>query len=225
LRKVLMHIRKIPLICAGAWITWLLAARLGPWFGLAAWAIVMGVLCTTIAYILRHGPVGMITWRNRLAGYVIPWGYRLGRGKLAPITIIAWSIWVGIGVATILVFRLNAPGANVAATGASAAASDSGRHPVLGAILLATWIFYGAMIVRQLGYIFYQFRTYSSGRRTMIQVTVIMVAIIATTGGLWLAGRHASAVWLAAAPLLIIGAGFGVVILAFLIFGRNMRWN
>src|SRR4051812_39671916 len=71
-----------------------LAGRLGITVGLSIWAAGTAVACAASAVLLRAAPLGQFTWRNRLAGILLTSGARLGRGKLWPMTAVAWIVWV-----------------------------------------------------------------------------------------------------------------------------------
>jgi hypothetical protein len=80
-----------------------LASALGPWRGFAIWVGGMALICTATAMLMQRQPIGTMGFGNYLAGWTLPWGYRIGRGKLWPIVATSWMIWMLIGVAISLV--------------------------------------------------------------------------------------------------------------------------
>lgn len=85
-----MVFRLLPLVAAG-----LLASRLGTGAALAILAA-SGLASVSIgAWLLRQAPVGSVTWRNRLAAWLMPWGHVLGGPTLFAIacsSFVAWSL-------------------------------------------------------------------------------------------------------------------------------------
>jgi hypothetical protein len=210
---VFAYFQKVALIAAGAGITWALATVAGPWVGFVIWAMAIGVGCAVGAFLLSRAPAEQITWRNRVAGFLLPWGYALGRGKLAPIGAAAWAIWVLIGLGAVLVFRSAHPAGAVQA----AAPSAAGAHWVIAGCLFACWALYGALILRLIGH--------TSGRQRMLKPIGVMLVLVGVSVALWLNGRPGTALVLAAAPIVAIGGGYGLLLCVMLASGRKARWN
>ncbi len=194
------------LIAVAAGICGELATHMKPWAALAVWASGMVLLCTLAAVALKGAPMGQITWRNRLAGYLLPWGYKLGGGKLAPMTAAAWAIWVLIGAGTVLL------------VGNSAAA-----HPWLATLIFITWVIEGGLLVRQLGL----FSTFSSrsGRISILQSALLLAGLIAGGMVLWVMGYPGWALVVSGGPVALVGGGYGLFLGVMMTFGRNARWN
>ena len=62
----------------------------------------MGILCCLVALGMHMQPMGKVGIFNYLAGIVLPWGYKIGRGKLVPIVIESWIRWVLLGAAVVV---------------------------------------------------------------------------------------------------------------------------
>src|SRR5262249_37311956 len=97
-----MRVLKVVCVIAAAIGCAALVQRFGPWQALGIWAGSMAVLCTGVALILHSQTPQKVTPANYVAGFVLQWGYRVGRGKLSAIVAISWVIWVLLGVAMIL---------------------------------------------------------------------------------------------------------------------------
>src|SRR4051812_19605995 len=62
------------LVAAVAAAAYGLAVEFGPWPAVLTCSAGAAVGCVAGAVLLRTSGVGRVTWRNRLAGYLIPWG-------------------------------------------------------------------------------------------------------------------------------------------------------
>jgi hypothetical protein len=200
----LMYVAALIALAAG--ICGELATHMNRWAALAVWAAGMAALCTLGAVVLKSAPIGTVTWRNRFAGYLLPWGYKLGRGKLVPITAVAWAIWVLIGAGTILLVS------------ASAAA-----HPWLAVLVSIAWVIEGGLMVRQLG-LSLNFNS-PAGSMTVLQSALLLAGLMGAGMVLWVMGRPGWALVVSGGPLALIGGGYGLFIVVMLIAGRHARWN
>jgi hypothetical protein len=208
--KVLMRfLYPAALIALAVGICGELAARLNPWVVMAIWADAMAVLCSAAAWGLKNAPMGTITWRNKLAGYLLPWGYKLGRGKLVPMTLAAWVIWVLIGLGTVILTAWPAGAAR--------------EHPYTAVMTFLSWIVLGALAVRQIGLI----PTFGShsGRMSLLQSVAVVVALLVASAVLWLTGRAGWALLVAGGPIAFVGGGYGLFLGVMLTVGRKARWN
>ena len=69
---ILAYLKRAVLLAAVAAAAYGLAVELGPWPAVLTCAAVAAVACVIGAVLLRTSAIGQITWRNRLAGYLIP---------------------------------------------------------------------------------------------------------------------------------------------------------
>ena len=194
------------LIVLSAGICGELATHMKPWAALAVWAGGMALLCTLAAVALKGAPMGKLTWRNRLAGYLLPWGYKLGRGKLIPMTAAAWAIWVLLGAGTILLVSTSAA-----------------AHPWLATLIFITWVIEGGLLVRQLG-LSLTFST-RSGRIAVLQFALVLAGLIGAGMVLWVMGYPGWALVVSGGPVALVGGGYGLFLGVMLTVGRNARWN
>jgi predicted outer membrane protein len=67
-----LYLRNAVLLAAVAAAAYGLAAELGQWPAFLTCIVVSAVACVAGAILLRTSGVGRVTWRNRLAGYLIP---------------------------------------------------------------------------------------------------------------------------------------------------------
>jgi len=70
---ILLYLKKAALLAAVATAAYGLAAEFGPWPAVLTCAAVAAVACAIGAILLRTSTIGQVTWRNSLAGYLIPW--------------------------------------------------------------------------------------------------------------------------------------------------------
>ena len=129
----------------GAACLWL-TARTGPWMAAAIWSGGIAVICVLIALCMHAQAPGRITIVNRIAGLILPWGFAIGRGTLAPIVIESTLRWALLGAAFIVVAQRGMG----AAFGLAPASSVTGYQPnplVLG-LLVLSWIIFAAVLFR-----------------------------------------------------------------------------
>src|SRR5688500_10883827 len=97
-----LYLKRAALLAGAAAAAYGLAVELGPWPAGLTCAVVAAVACAAGTILLRTSGVGRVTWRNHLAGYLIPWGWRLNRGKLWPLPVISWAVWTAACGAAVL---------------------------------------------------------------------------------------------------------------------------
>ena len=71
---VLLYIKQAILLLAAAAACFGLAEQFGSTTACLLWAGLMALACGMGTVLLRTSPVSQVTWRNRLAGDLIPWG-------------------------------------------------------------------------------------------------------------------------------------------------------
>jgi hypothetical protein len=208
------------MIVVGAAAACGLATRLGPGGGLAAWAAIMAGGCAVGAWLFHTSPLGRVNWHNRVAVYFIPWGYRLGRGKLVPIAVAAWSIWMLIGVGAVVI---QARGGATAAR-AGTAWTALGPYPVFATLLFASWVVYGAVVVWQLGLVITSIGSRSRKRLSSLKFIGLCVGLTAASEALWTAEHPAWALLVAGSPLAAVVGFYGFWI-GLMLTGGNKSWK
>ncbi|VTR92423.1 unnamed protein product [Gemmata massiliana] len=199
-----LHIQRALLVAAAAVATYRLAEQYGTWTGLLIWASVMAVACGTGTILLRTSTIGRVTWRNRAAGYLIPWGWRFNRGLLWPVPVVSWVVWTAVG-ATVVLLRQG--------EGASG----------LRVALFAAWVLDAGALIFILGAIC---QATPGGRMVALwKLVTLIAALIATSVGLYLYGLPTAALIVGSGPPLLVSGGVGGIVLIFATFGRNTRWN
>src|SRR5438552_1415621 len=73
-----------------AWVT----SKFGAWVAIGCWAALMAAVCGLTALLMSRQELGKRGFVNIVAGFVLRWGYKIGRGRLIPIAVTSWSIWV-----------------------------------------------------------------------------------------------------------------------------------
>ena len=190
-----------------------LTANFGAQVAAPVWAAVMLVACTVGAVLLRTSEVGRVTWKNRIAGFLIPWGVRVSGGKLWPIPLVSWVVWMTIGGG---VFTLT-PG-----PGVEGLSSGDVRSRVL---LGLSWAVAGSVFGYTLVNLSRNFSINSSSGRTLTTLSAVVAGLIVLSVTLHLFGFTLFALVVTGGPILLIGGGYGLFVLAVLVFGRNSRWN
>jgi hypothetical protein len=177
----------------------------------AVWAGVSLVMSVGGVVLLRASAVGRVTWKNYLAGYLAPWGVRVGGGKLWPIAVVSWVVWLAVGGGA---FALTLE-----------AGKPTGGDIAVRVLLGASWVVGGYA----LGYLLVtRVRNVSagssSGRRLHLLAGVV-AALIAASVALHFFGFTQLALLVSGGPVLLIGGGYGLFVLVLVVFGRGARWN
>lgn len=197
-----------------------LAGRIGPWPTLGSWAAVTALVCSLSAWLLSTVQTGEIGWKNRLAGYVLPWGYQLSNGRLGWIAVASWSVWVLLGLAAVLPVLLGNP---KPVPGAAPAASSG--SPSWNLALVIAWVVDGALLLFLATTFLKNFGFGSSGGRSLFLPMGFLAAMIVGSAVLWYLGHSRLAVAVAAGPTLAAAVAYALFIALMLIVGRNARWN
>lgn len=192
-------------------------AMLSPWYAFAATTAAGATFAALGALVLRATRVGEVTWRNRLAGFLLPWGYFLGRGQLPGIVLGCVLVWAALAGAVLLGHGVQ-PAAPIGAQPANVA-------PGLSWWLLIAWIVDGACLIYMIGMLRKHFVPASQVTRTQGKLVLLLVAMLAGSIALHLGGNGGLALTVAGGPTLLVGGGYGLFLGFILVFGRNMRWN
>jgi hypothetical protein len=202
----------------------LLLEVLSPWpaFGAAA---ALGALTSSLgAVLLATTSVNQITWRNYLGGYLMPWGYQLGRGKLPRIAVISAVVWTALAASTIL--AASAPTTATLPTGALPTATPGPVIiPSTPWLLVLAWIVDGGALLYVLSTLSKHFAGSSSGGRSLRKVSACLCLLLTASILLHLGGHSHWATVVAGGPPLVVGGGYGVWVLVILTIGRHARWN
>jgi len=192
---------------------------------MAAWACTtaVGAACAvTGALVLRSAKTNQITWRNRVAGLLLPWGYVLGRGQLPGIVLSCTVIWSALAAGVLLSFY-------VPAVPSPAPASPLPGQPApagfAGPWLLLAWIVDGACLCYLLAMLRKYFAMGSQVTRTQLKLVLVLVVMLVGSVVLHLAGHGGLGLLVAGGPVAVIGGGYGLFLAVILLFGRNVRWN
>ena len=150
-----------------------LALRIGAWLALGCWALACAMICGIVALLMQRQPPEKIGIVNYAAGVVLPWGYRIGRGKLMGIVATSWAIWVLVGAAAIIaVTSRGEGGAAVSVT------ADGKRSPLVMTLLFLSWAVDGAVLLRIIGLI----GTSADPARFVRSLGTVMLAVLAMIG-------------------------------------------
>lgn len=221
MKYLVYYLRQLFLIAVplatGYWLLEVLSA----WLALAAAAGIAVGTCGLGALLLRSTGLGTITWRNHLGGWLLPWGYTLGRGQLRGITAVSATIWTLLATSTIVARATSAaPVTTLPGTAAATAATTT-----MPWLLVIAWVVDGAALLYLLKTVLTAF---GPGTRASLSLWRFIAAIIALLVGslmLHLFGHTGLATLVAGGPPLLVGGFYGLWILAMLTLGRNARWN
>jgi hypothetical protein len=175
------------------------------WVGVSLVMSVLGVV------LLRTSAVGRLTWKNYLAGYFAPWGVRVGGGKLWPIAVVSWAVWLAVGGG---VFVL------VPETG-----EMTGGDITLRVLLGLSWAVAGYTVGYLIATRVRSFPAGSSSGRRLLLLAGVVAALIAASVALYLFGFTLFALLVTGGPVLLLSGGYGLFVLVLVVFGRGARWN
>ncbi len=169
------------------------------------------VACIAGVVLLRTSEVGRVTWKNRVAGWLIPWGWRINSGKLWPAAVVSWVVWMLVWAAVTV---LTPPGVE------PLSAWDVATRILLG----VAWMIDGLALGYLIGTLRQHFSTGSGGWSLRV-ITALLTTMIAVSVALHLFGLTTAGFLVAGGPPLLVGGGYGLFLAALLLFGRNSRWN
>src|SRR5262245_59894565 len=138
--------------------------------GGAAWAAAAGLavgLPVLGALLLRFTQPDVVTWRNYIGGWLMPFGYALGGGKLPRIVVVCAILWFGLAAAGLLAAR---SGPTVGAPGAE-------PTPTVMLALVGGWIVDGLVFVYLLGFLS-KLRVSSQSGRNLLKITFVVAALL-----------------------------------------------
>lgn len=211
--KLWLLLHRVILIALAALAGVLLANRFGLWTAAPAWSLGMLIACSAAAFLLSRQPVGSRNAINQLAGWLLPWGWRLTQGLLARMVAVSSLVWALQGTAA----------AALAAAGEPDGQQNSSI--ALKAMLYLAWLILGWGVLYLLGVMV-------SNRRVsppLVVPTLILVGLIAASAAVFLRapsrGTLISAVLLAGGPIAVIGVGYGFFVGVLLIAGRKTNWR
>lgn len=176
------------------------------------WAAGASVACAIGATLLRTSAVGRVTWKNHLAGWLIPWGWRVSAGKLWPVPFVSWGVWVLVWAA--LAVLTPQAGGDPLTTWETVARLALGFAWGIDALALAHLV--GLLLGHSQN---------GSGGRSLRLITGVLAALVTASVALQLFGFTGWAVLVAGGPTALAGLGYGLFLAVLLIFGRNSRWN
>jgi hypothetical protein len=205
---VRVYLKRMALILAVGAACYFAAGLLGGWATLIVWMGVAAVACMAGVGLLLTSYVGQITWKNRLAGYLVPWGWGLNRGRIWPVAVFSWVVWVALGGTAVLLRPV-----------------EGGEELGIGLRvgLFLAWVTDSAVLVYLIGVIS-QTRS-GGGARFLWIIGAVVAGIIGSSVMLYLDGSAITALGVAGYPLLVGVGVVGCLVLLFTPFGRNARWN
>jgi len=193
-----------------------LAVDYGPVVTLAVTAALLAAMCVEMGLAMSSQLGGKITFYNYLAPIILPWGYRIGRGKIAFYVGESWLRWTLMATAMIVLAARNS-------------APNATYHPGLVAclILFLSWVAVGEAAMRLITNLVTRANSNPLPPGSVWPIAA-MIALILASVGLTLWGRTPGqlhlAMLLTAGPVALFCGGFGLMLLVFATCSRNMRW-
>lgn len=194
---------------AGCW--WLLG-QFGHLLAGAVWAVVALAACVVGVVLLRASEIDRVTWKNRVAGVLTPWGWRIAEGKLWPAAVVSWVVWTLVWAAVAV---LTLPTAEPLSTW------DVAVRVLLG----LAWAVDSLAIGYVVGTLRQSFPNGSRGGGSLRVIAAVVVGLVVVSVALHLFGWTTAALFVSGGPPAVVGIGFGLFVLVILVFGRGGRWN
>lgn len=216
-------VKRIILVAVAAALAWLLLRQLGSLRFVAVWIPASAVVAGLGALLLKTSTTGQITWKNWAAGCLMPWGYKLGQGRLGWIIVLSWIVWSLIGVAVVVQQAVSTAPPTTPTTAPSDVPSAFWSW-----MLFAAWAGNGAALLYLLGTIGNNFKLSSTSGKSLLKIMVLLITVTAGSVVLHFNGYTRSAAMLAAGPLLFVGLILGVfvsIIAIATLSGKPIRWN
>jgi hypothetical protein len=215
-KALLIQFLKLGLLASLIVASVMLTHRIGPVAAGAVMCAGMGVVCGMIAVLFRRTPMGRVTLINYVAAIFLPFGYFIGKGKLAPIVITSWIAWTIVGAASAL----------AAARGYDprVVSADGQRHVTASLVLLiVAWIVDGEAILYLSRTVAKRLNVRSAAARKLFRMMAVLAVLIAASAILWSHGLNALALLVAGGPPLFVGGLYGAYF-AFVLIAKP-RWN
>jgi hypothetical protein len=209
LRKpVLLNFKRVVLITAVAISSYALAGTFGASTTMIICGVVAALACVFGSVLLLTSSVGELTWKNRVAGYLIPWGWQLSRGRLWPVPVISWIVWVAIGASAVLL-RLGS--------------GENDLHDGWRIALFAAWAIHSTALM----FLFAAITHSPSGSqvRLLWLFVAVVIGLVGVSVALYLSGQALVALVVVSFPLFVALGSLALVVLLFTPMGRNGRWN
>ena len=179
--------------------------------------VAIAAVCGAVGLAMSRQKVGQVTIVNYLAPIVMPWGYRIGRGRIGFYIGESWLRWM-----------LMATGMVVLASRSFSPHAVYRPGIVACVVLFLSWVVVGEVALRLITNLVTRANGNPLPPGTFPPI-VGMIAVVLASAGLTLwgvtAGQFYGAMLLTAGPVAVVGGGYGLMLLVFLTFGRNMRWN
>ena len=215
-----------------ALIAIVLSRQIGAVAGVGVFAALVLAMVLAAGGLIRRAPVGSVTWRNRLAGPLLPWSIIVGGGTMKALLIknVAAGTLFGIIVITLDALILNNLLATTSPTGSPAPAPAWARAVVLG-VTIACWII---MLVAWLWILRAQLGRHAEPISTLMLRPGVRFGLIAPPVALAASialryfGYHLLAMLIVGLPLLVVlgpVALMCLVLLSYTVRGKPIRWN
>jgi hypothetical protein len=215
----LLH-RLLPVAIVAA-ITLGMRSWLTPWAAWTATTACGAGLATLGALVVRSTRVGERSWRNRLAGHLLPWGHRFGGGRLPGIVAGCVVTWAALAGGILLGTDAWCAAEPVARSSQAPAGTGTGPTPWL----VLAWLVDGTGLLYLLGLLRKHYNPGSRVTRSQARVVGAVSAILLGSVALHFTGQDGLALLVAGGPPLLLGSGFTLFAATILLSGRNHRWN
>lgn len=190
---------------------------LTPLWAIVALVVLSVLLPSTGAIVLRGARPEQVTWRNVLAGWLLPWGYRIANGRLTGIAAVSGVCWLLLGLAGFIGTRPSTPVSGPANT------AEPGLLTV--AATIAGWLVYGAAAFWLAGAVARSRDWTRPPGSTQAKLMAVPLLLLATSLTAWFLGNVRLALWVAAVPPVVAGVLTGAWMAVIILAGKNARWN
>ncbi len=206
-------IHRLALAVIAALLFGYLLKHLNTWPAIGLWALIACLVCLLGTVLLRTSAIGRITWKNRIAGYLIPWGGTVNQGRLWPIPVVSWLVWMLIAIA-VAILSLRWP-----------ETVEHSADRIWLIFLFTSWLVDGGAILYLLGVLVKNAPNGSKAKQSLTRILIALVLLIGASLFAFSFGQLTIAVLIAGGPPGMAGIAFGLFFGMLLTLGRNARWN
>lgn len=210
-------LRRLVIVALIVAATLLVARQLGTWTTLAIMSGIAAAACMLGVALLKTSTVGQVTWKNRVAGILLPWGYQLGGGQLPGIALVVWLSWLLIAGITLAVARYS-----------PSVASVGGRAVVVTWLTWLCWLILAGTALL-LTYRMVQFsRGGGSAHSSIAKALFVSCALLLGSVAAFAVGYRGVALLVAGVPIVLTLLPVTVMLLLMLgysLAGKPIRWN
>lgn len=219
---VMMYARRVLYAALAVLAGWMLVPMMGAWPTLGLAALIAGVSVLVGGYLLKTSTLSTVTWKNRVAGYTIPWGWTLANGLLGRAMVASFVVWIALAGVGVLLRA--GPTVQPFATSTHSATFWN----LITLLLAVAWLVDGAALLYFVGVKVKSGPGNSSHHKTIFKAIALASTLLVVSVTLYLLGWPVTALIVAGGPPAAIASVYGLflgVIFCLMASGKKIHWN